>query len=243
MVQMFNIVNHFLMINKFKKRSNEILCFLVRTFCSLMQELVTFAVCKWCTNEGFVCMYKENIFILHDNNAKVINKLQKKVSLIIRWSILFILNEFINFFNFILRFRIFLKILKNERNLTNFEYVFVTRFHITHKNFPNDRDNNCTVIASIFCKYGIFINVKKLKKFMWMMKKIYKLICNIKKDSVSDYLLNNFFLTSLLIIFRHYHANLMFLRFFMVIFLSDFYCIAKYWNSNRIKLLVGNVHP
>ena len=30
------------------------------------------------------------------------------------------------------------KILKNELNVTNFGYVFVTRFHMTFTNFPGD---------------------------------------------------------------------------------------------------------
>ena len=35
-----------------------------------------------------------------------------------------------NFFNFFYVFPIFFEILKNERNVTNFGYVFVTRFQI-----------------------------------------------------------------------------------------------------------------
>ena len=39
------------------------------------------------------------------------------------------------FFTFL---KIFVKILKNERNVTNFEYDFVPGFHITQKNFSGD---------------------------------------------------------------------------------------------------------
>ena len=66
-----------------------------------------------------------------------------------------------NFFNYCLRFRIFFLILKNERNITNFRCVFVTRFYITHKNFLSDITNRYSL--NLF-KYGIFINVKKIEK-------------------------------------------------------------------------------
>ena len=54
---------------------------------------------------------------------------------------------------------------QNERNVINFEYVFVTRFHITHMNFPGDGANILPAIVLIlFLKNGIFISVKKIEK-------------------------------------------------------------------------------
>ena len=61
------------------------------------------------------------------------------------------------FFNF---FYVF-EILKNERNNTNFRYVFVPRFHIMHKNFSGVWTNGYSLI---FYKNIILINVKKIEK-------------------------------------------------------------------------------
>ena len=51
---------------------------------------------------------------------------------------LLILKNSFEFFQFFFVFESFFLILNNERNVTNFEYVFVPRFHITHKIFPGD---------------------------------------------------------------------------------------------------------
>ena len=49
--------------------------------------------------------------------------------------------------------------------------VFVPRCHITHKNFPGDWTNSCTVISSIFFKSGILKNIKKIEKIRMDSKK------------------------------------------------------------------------
>ena len=65
----------------------------------------------------------------------------------------------------------FLKILKNERNITNFGYVFVSRFNIRNKNFSDDWTNSCTVIASIFFQKRYFHKRQKsLKTIIWILK-------------------------------------------------------------------------
>ena len=54
--------------------------------------------------------------------------------------------------------------LKDKRNITKFGYVYVTRFHITLTNFPDDKTNSLTIIILIFFfENGILKNVKKLK--------------------------------------------------------------------------------
>ena len=65
----------------------------------------------------------------------------------------------LNFFNFFA----FLKILKYERNVTNFGYVIVSRFHITHKNFP-EQLHGCSIIFFFFYKSSVLDNVKKIEK-------------------------------------------------------------------------------
>ena len=67
----------------------------------------------------------------------------------------------------------FLNFKKKKRDVTNFEYVFVTRFHITHKNFVDNWINSCTVIVSIK-KNSISIRVKKIEKiYMDSQKSIF----------------------------------------------------------------------
>ena len=75
-------------------------------------------------------------------------------------------------------FEIFFLILKNEGNVPYFGYVFVTRLHITHNNFPGDWTSSCTVITSIFVKNTIFKNVKKNWKNSHVFWKINKFIWN-----------------------------------------------------------------
>ena len=88
---------------------------------------------------------------------------------------------------------IFLKILKNERNVTNFGYVFVMRFRITHTNIPWDWTNSCPFIGSIFFQKRCFQKRKKNWKSSYESWKINKFISNEKKDKLPDYLLNKFF--------------------------------------------------
>ena len=53
----------------------------------------------------------------------------------------------------------------------NFAYVFVARFHITHKNFSGDWANSWAVIASIFfLKWNFQKRKKKFKKFLWILE-------------------------------------------------------------------------
>ena len=81
-------------------------------------------------------------------------------------------NEFIDFLEVIWIFSFFFYVsenffenFKNERNVTNFGYVFVPRFHITHKNFSGDWTGSFTVITSIFFPKRYFEKrKKKLKK-------------------------------------------------------------------------------
>ena len=86
----------------------------------------------------------------------------------------FISNEFTDFLDSIWFFLIVIyviekknvKILKNPRNLTNFGYVFIARFHISPKNFPSDLSNTCTVIDSIFFQR------QKQKYEFWKVNKL-----------------------------------------------------------------------
>ena len=69
------------------------------------------------------------------------------------------------FFQFYSTFlKISSKILKNERNVTNFEHVFVTRFHITDTNFLRDYPNSC---LDFFQQLYFQKRKKKLEKFTW----------------------------------------------------------------------------
>ena len=62
----------------------------------------------------------------------------------------------------------------------------------------------------------------------------------IQKDRSPDYVYNNCFFCNLLITFsNYYYAIYMFLTSLIWLIFSDFYYIARYWNSERIKLLVG----
>ena len=100
--------------------------------------------------------------------------------------------EFFQFFSTLL---IFFLTLKNERNVANFGYVFVKKFHITSKNFPEDWSNGYTVLVSI-CFQNLNL-LKRKKKKNWKNSygfwKINKFIWNRKKYRLTDYLLNNFF--------------------------------------------------
>ena len=146
---------------------------------------------------------------------------------------LFILNEFIDFLESIWIFSIlstFSKKILNERNVTNLGYVFVPRFHITHKNFLGNWTNSCTVTASIFFQKWYFEKRKKNGKNWYGFWKINKFIWNAKKGCY-------------LIIYR---AKQMFLIPLIWVIISNWCYIAKYWNSDRFKLFVANVcamHP
>ena len=63
---------------------------------------------------------------------------------------------FQNPYEFFLHFLIFLK---NKRNVTNFE-CFCNNIKYHTQEFPEGL-KSCTLIASIFFKNGIFINVEK----------------------------------------------------------------------------------
>ena len=75
-------------------------------------------------------------------------------------------NKFINFSESILIFSIFfyfrkkIEFKKNERNVTNFGYVFVIIFHITFKNFSG-KGGSSTITPSIFLKSSILKNVTR----------------------------------------------------------------------------------
>ena len=57
--------------------------------------------------------------------------------------------------------KIILKILKNQRNDTNFRYMFVKGFYITLKNYPSYYTNSFTVVPVIFFfQKRYFQNVK-----------------------------------------------------------------------------------
>ena len=106
-----------------------------------------------------------------------------------------------------------MKISKNERNVTNFGYVFATRFHVTHKNFLDDWTNSGKVIASIVFKNGIFKNMKKKigKNHVNSEKSINSLKI---KAEVTWLFTEQFFFDYFLITFRHYYyAKFMFLIF------------------------------
>ena len=79
----------------------------------------------------------------------------------------FISNEFIHtsdsiwfFFQFFHVSEIFFENFEKWSYVTNFGCSILTRFHATYKNFPGDWINNCKVIATIFFKKGIFINIE-----------------------------------------------------------------------------------
>ena len=109
----------------------------------------------------------------------------------------FIFDEFINFLESMWIFLIFFcdKIfLNNERNVTNFGYIFLTRFHVTHENFSGDWTKLQLFFFFFLFKNGIFANVKKNWKKSYEFWKINKFIWKKKKKYKSpDYLLNNFF--------------------------------------------------
>ena len=51
------------------------------------------------------------------------------------------------------------------------------------------------------------------------------------------------FFSNFLITFRHhYYAKYTFLTSLIWLIFSDFYYIVKYWNSDVIKLLAGNIY-
>ena len=56
--------------------------------------------------------------------------------------------EYVQIFHFFLRLKFLFKISKNERNVTNFGYIFVTIFHVKNTTFPGGY--TYTVIAQIF---------------------------------------------------------------------------------------------
>ena len=72
-------------------------------------------------------------FIFHYNNVGKLLKIGEKVIVQIHW----FCRIHRNFFKFYLRFWFFFEILKDERNIVSFG-CFVTKFHVTLKNFPGD---------------------------------------------------------------------------------------------------------
>ena len=80
----------------------------------------------------------------------------------------------------------FLNILKNERNVTNFGYVFVSRFHTTDKFF------NLHGCSPNFFQQR-FKKPKKNWKNSYRFWKINKFISNEKPDRLPYYLLNHYF--------------------------------------------------
>ena len=142
----------------------------------------------------------------------------------------FISDEFINFSESLWIVSVFLKIFKSERNVTNFDYIFGTRFHITHKNFSGNWTNSCTVLARFFFKKGIFIKVLKNWKNWYGFWKINNLISNEKKR-----------IGYLIIYWTIIMKNECLWHLWYGWFFLDFCYIANYWNSDRTKLLVGNV--
>ena len=57
----------------------------------------------------------------------------------------------------------FFEVVKNKRNVTNFVYVFITKFHITHNNVSSD-STVARLEPQFFLKSGIFKTVKKITK-------------------------------------------------------------------------------
>ena len=121
----------------------------------------------------------------HTVSKKELCEISQKAIWEFRLTYFFISNEFIHFLESILIFSIFFTskvcctILKNERNVTNFGYVCVPKFHIILKNFLNDCRNSCTpVIGSIYYQKRYFENWKnsygfwKINKFIWSEKRI-----------------------------------------------------------------------
>ena len=105
------------------------------------------------------------------------------------------------FFQFFSTLNIFLKILKNERNVTNFRNFFVVAYH-THTNFPGVLTNSCTVIASILFSKTVFS--KTLKKIKLKINK------NKNKERIGYLVIYwTIFCTYLLMTFRHYYANVL----------------------------------
>ena len=80
----------------------------------------------------------------------------------------------------------FFKNLKNERYVMDFGYVFIPKFHITHKNFSGDWSNflhSCSLI--FFSKNGILKNVKKIEKIQLDSEKSINSF-GMKKERLSD---------------------------------------------------------
>ena len=55
----------------------------------------------------------------------------------------------------------FEKIFKIVRNVTNFEYIFVTSFHSTLENFTDDWTHNLTIMAWNFLRKRNFLKLQE----------------------------------------------------------------------------------
>ena len=98
-----------------------------------------------------------------------------------------------------------MKIWTNERNVTNFGYVFVPRFHITRKNFPDDLTNSRMFLVSI-CRFknGISEYVKKIEKILMDFEQLINLFEMKKRISYPIIYWTIILFVDLLITFRHY---------------------------------------
>ena len=110
-----------------------------------------------------------------------------------------------NFFNFFYVFEHFLTILKTERNVTKFEYVVVTRFHIKHNNFLAGGTNSCTVIALIFFKNVLLKNINRFKQIHMNSEKSINSFEIKKKIGCLIVYATIIFFTNLLLTFRDYY--------------------------------------
>ena len=131
--------------------------------------------------------------------------------------------------------------MKNERNVTKFGYVFVPKFHIVHKSFPGDLTNEHGWILN-FLKNSILKDVKKIENIHMNSEKSINSFEIKKRTSYLIMYQTIILFTNLSITFWHYYdAKWMFLTSLMSDINFFFYYITKYWNSDRFKLLVGNL--
>ena len=88
--------------------------------------------------------------ILRNNNAeKLLTNLEKNCPINNQVTYAFFYSKRLYWF-------LFLKIWKNERNFTNFRYLFVTRFYIIRKNFLRDLIINFHGYSFNFCLKTVF---------------------------------------------------------------------------------------
>ena len=131
------------------------------------------------------------------------------------------------FFSFQMNLLIFLEstgifsvfeVLKNQRNITNFGWVFVKRLHNAHTNFSEVWSNRKKFlnIGQIHMNSEQSINLLEMKR----------------KDRLLDYFLNIFFTNWLINFWDYYYAKSMFCTFLTCVIFFRFFL---YWIDELMK--------